>query len=69
MTTKHRRTPDMTAIATARAALDEHQRRFAGHNLGSGWAGQEFDRLYLEWIRARWDANDAWTRSVWSVRP
>ena len=51
-------------------ALDEHMKRFSGQLLTQGtFASDEFERLYTRWIRARWDAGDAWVRSVWTVRP
>jgi len=37
--------------------------------LTQGAPGLEFDRLYLAWIQARWDAGDTWVRGVWMIRP
>lgn len=59
----------MTADGKAYAALRAHMKDNAGQLLGDGAAGRAFDRLYNVWIRARWDAGDAWVRSVWAVRP
>lgn len=60
-------------ILTERAALhalEDHMDRFSGQILTRGtFASEQFDRLYLEWIRARWDDHDAWVRSIWTVRP
>lgn len=51
-------------------ALNTHMRRHVGQLLTPDtFASDEFDRLYLLWIRARWDEGHAWTRSVWPVRP
>lgn len=57
------------AVDEARAALGRHMALNVGACTGDGMAGVEFDRLYHMWIRARWDASDAWVRSVWKVRP
>lgn len=52
------------------AVLDEHMRRHRGQLLTRGtFASEEFDRLYVEWIRRRWDAGDPWVRDVWRTRP
>ena len=59
-----------TAIPVAAAALEKHMRVAAGQLLTVGtYASEEFDRLHLAWIRARWDADDAWVRSTWVTRP
>lgn len=51
-------------------ALEEHMRKYRGQLLVAGtFAADEFDRLYLAWIRARWDDGDRWVRGVWTVRP
>jgi len=58
------------AIQAAKAALDAHMKRHAGQLLTRGtFASDEFDRLYIEWIRLRWDAGEPWTRNVWKARP
>lgn len=50
--------------------LRGHMRRHSGQLLTPGtFASEEFDRAYLAWIQARWDAGDEWTRSVWTTRP
>lgn len=60
----------MKASDQARTALDRHMRAFASQLLIRGtFASEEFDRLYIDWIRARWDEHDLWVRSVWTVRP
>lgn len=62
----------MTVLAVERAHINlrNHMARFPGQALTqSTFAGEEFDRLYEAWIRARWDAGDAWVRSVWKERP
>lgn len=57
-------------VDRAYIALADHMKRHAGSLLTEGaFASEEFDRLYLAWIRARWDDGDAWTRSVWRERP
>lgn len=58
------------AIAAALVLLNEHMRRHSGQLLTVGtFASEEFDRLYVNWIRLRWDAGDPWVRSVWTARP
>ena len=60
----------MRASDKANAALTEHMKRHSGQLLTAGtFASDEFDRLYLVWIRARWDEKNPWTRSVWKDRP
>ena len=60
----------MTPVELATIALDEHMRRYRGELMTAGtFASDEFDRLYLVLIRARWDRGDAWVRSVWTARP
>lgn len=60
----------MSPVNAALTALETHMKRFNGQLLMSRtYGGDEFDRLYLAWIRTRWDANDKWTRSVWERRP
>lgn len=60
----------MSAVQKANAALEAHMKRYSGELLTQGtFASEEFDRLYLIWICARWDASDAWVRSVWKTRP
>jgi hypothetical protein len=58
------------ASYTAQLALELHMKQHSGQLLKAGTqAGDEFERLYLEWIRARWDEGHTWTRSVWKDRP
>lgn len=58
------------AVLVAAKALDEHMTTHSGRCLIPGsFAGDEFDRLYMVWIQARWDHGDEWVRSVWTVRP
>lgn len=58
------------AVQRAHAELNAHMKRYRGECLTRGtFASDEFDRLYLAWIRARWDAGQAWTRNVWKERP
>lgn len=54
-----------------REALEAHMEKYRGFLLTARGAfpATEFDRLYLEWVRARWDAGDPWVKSVWKVRP
>lgn len=60
----------MTLVQTSKQALEAHMRRYSGQLLGEGtFAGEEFNRLYLAWIAARWDDGDVWVRSVWTKRP
>lgn len=62
--------PALDAVREADGALREHMRRHAGSLLAAGSAAsEEFDRLYLAWIGARWDAGDRWVRLVWPERP
>lgn len=58
----------MSTVINALRKLEARMRDNVGQLLGDGAAGREFDRLYNVWIRARWDAGDAWVRSVWPVR-
>jgi hypothetical protein len=59
-----------TQTQVAYQALSEHMRRYPGDLLKAGtFAGEEFDRLYLEWTRSRWDDGHPWTREVWAERP
>lgn len=54
----------------AKRLLEEHMKWFSGQLLTRGtFANEEFDRLYALWIQARWDAGEAWVRSVWKKRP
>lgn len=58
------------SVERAHVALKAHMKQHAGQLLTQGtFASDEFDRLYHAWIRARWDAGDAWVRSVWTDRP
>jgi hypothetical protein len=60
----------MKSSDQAKAALSGHMKRFSGQLLTARtFASDEFDRLYLAVIRARWDEGDAWVRSVWGARP
>lgn len=57
-------------VVAAGVKLEDHMRRYRSELLAEGtFANIEFDRLYLELIRARWDAEHAWVRSVWKERP
>lgn len=57
-------------VLVAAKTLDEHMTTHVGRCLTPGsFAGDEFDRLYLVWIQARWDCGDDWVRSVWKERP
>lgn len=50
--------------------LTQHMKAHAGSLLTVGtFASDEFDRLYLEWIRERWNLHDVWVREVWKARP
>lgn len=60
----------MKSSDQANVALVDHMKRFSGQLLTAGtFASDEFDRLYLALIQARWDEGDAWVRGVWSTRP
>lgn len=60
----------LDAVLKTNAALEAHMKENTGNILKVGHAaGTTFDQLYNEWIRARWDAGDAWVRSVWVKRP
>lgn len=60
----------MDPVAHARRALDDHMRSFRGQLLADGtYAGDHFGVLYTAWCRARWDAGNKFTRSVWKERP
>lgn len=57
-------------VHTTKALLEAHMKQNRGKLLEVGTAASvEFDRLYLDWIRARWDAADRWVKSVWVARP
>jgi hypothetical protein len=54
----------------AQETLEAHMKLHAGQLLTADtFASKEFDVLYLEWIRCRWDDGHAWTRNVWKERP
>jgi len=54
----------------AQKALEAHMQQFSGQLLTAGtFASEEFDRLYMTWIRARWDEGDRWVRYAWKKRP
>ncbi len=60
----------MKASDAANEKLKAHMKSHSGQLLTQGtFASEEFDRLYLRWIRARWDEGDAWVRDVWKERP
>lgn len=60
--------PKGTDAHTAlRAHMDYHRGRII--TAASTAASTGFDRLYNLWIQARWDAGDAWVRSIWIARP
>jgi hypothetical protein len=60
----------VSAVQAANAALAAHMKRHSGALLTQGtYASEEFDRLYLILICARWDAGDPWVRGVWTERP
>lgn len=60
----------MKVSDAANAKLEAHMKLHSGQILTDGtFASEEFDRLYLIWIRARWDEKHPWTRSVWKERP
>lgn len=59
-----------TLALQALTTLHKHMERHRPELLKAGtFASDEFDRLYLEWIRIRWDDNDPWVRKVWIKRP
>lgn len=58
------------AVIDKRESVYEHLKEYDPAQLvAGGAAGQRLDRVLVEWIRARWNAGDEWTRSIWKVCP